>query len=464
MFWAFALVVLVLPFVRGHYAESPSINAFRAFYCAGRTIDGGRDPYRVEPLRSCETAVSAQYITNGVVEPAPLPPFVLAGFAALAMLPYTSALGLFVALLLAATAIAVWSLRRITGYEVTFLTACLLWTACYRNITFAETPPLVIGILCASALLLERGKVRAAAVVAIVALVEPHVALPSLLALAVGYPRARVVLAMCAVVLALVSLSAVGLATSVEYVTKALPMHAASEVSANDQYSLTWLLHQMHVSDAAALVLGGASYVVMAVLGVVLAQTLAVRYGKPALLVLVPAAFALIGGSFIHDIQLPVALPAALVLLSVAPARLAPFLLVSIGTLAIAWFDEGRIPLALQIGILGIIAATAPLNALSLTPRYRVVLAVCVSYVVLFAAIHALPSASALSPLPPSPDVSGASDAIASDVWGRFVRSTPYGYASAQTVAEKGPPFVALLSLAVIASVVARKAHALARL
>ena len=451
--WVFVSVVVLTPFVHGRYSESPSINAFRAFYCAGRAVQDRRDPYRVEPLRSCELAVFAKHSAAGVVEPAPFPPFVLAGFALLAMLPYSTALGMYIALLVGATGVAVWSLRRITGFPAPFLTACLLWTTLYRNITFAEIPPLVIGVFCASALLLERGKPRAAAVVAVATLVEPHVAIPSLVALAMYYPRTRTVLAGLAVIFALVSLATVGFATCVEYAVKVLPLHAASEVSANDQYSLTWLLHQMRVGDAVALQLGSASYLIMSIAGIAVGRLLAMRYGKPSLLLLVPAAFVMVGGSFIHDIQLPIALPAALVLLRVVPERLKPIVLGAIGVLAISWFNDGRMPFALQVVILGIIAATAPLELPA--PRYRVVLAVCASYAVLILAIHALPNGP-----PPSlaayPDVSGPPDAIASEVWSRYVRFTPYGHATLQTVIEKVPPAAALLTLVAVAVIAAR--------
>jgi hypothetical protein len=454
-FWVLVAVVLLMPFVNGRYEKSPSINAFRAFYCAGRAIDERRDPYRVEPLRTCEEAVYAKHAAAGAVEPAPLAPFVLAGFAVLAMLPYGIALALFVALLLAAAGLAVWSLHRITGFSWIFLTACLLWTAFARNITFAEVPPLVIGSFCASALLFERGKTRVAAAVAVAALVEPHVALPSLIALALYYPRTRVLLAGFAAVLALVAVAAVGLGTCIEYVAQVLPMHAASEVSANDQYSLTWLLHQLHAGDAVALRLGSVSYAVMSIVGIVVGRSLAMRYGRPALLVLVPAAFAVVGGSFIHDIQLPIALPAAVVLLCVVPDRLKPLLLVSAGVLAISWSYDGRMPFVLQIVILGIIVATAPVDFVTSIPRYRIALAACAAYAMLILVIHALPSGLPPS-LPAYPDVSGAPDAIASDVWARYVRSTAYGYASLQTVAAKVPSAAALLLLAVLAAVAAR--------
>lgn len=454
-FGAFVMVVLLVPFAHGRYAESPSINAFRAFYCAGRAVHDGRDPYRVEPLRSCEAAVFAQHPAVGVVEPAPLAPFVLGVFAVLAMLPYGAALGVFVALLLAGTGAAIWSLRRLTGYSTIFLAACLLWTALYRNIGFAEIPPLVIGLFCVSALLLERGSVRAAAVVAVATLIEPHVAVPSLVALAIAYPGTRLVLAVCAAGLAVVSVVTVGFATSVEYATKVLPLHAAAEVGANDQYSLTWLLHQMHVGDSAALALGSASYAVMAVAGIVVGRVLAARYDKPSLLVLVPAVFAMVGGSFIHDIQLPVALPAALVLLRVVPDRYKPWLLVAIGGLAVSWFYEGRVPFALQVAVLGIVAATAPSAAVPAVPRYRVVLVACAAYALLILAIHALPSGLAVA-LPANPDVTGPPDAIASDVWGRFVRLTPYGHASVQDAVAKIPSAAALLLLAVLSIVAVR--------
>jgi hypothetical protein len=89
-----------------------------------------------------------------------------------------------------------------------------------------------------------------------------------------------------------------------------------SEVSNEEQYSLTYLAHLAGLGEHAASLLGTLSYVVMLAAGIVAGRLAAARTGAPALLLLVPPAFAVFGGPFIHVQQLAIAIPAALVLSS----------------------------------------------------------------------------------------------------------------------------------------------------
>ena len=449
----FGVLVFALPFLHGNYEQSPSLGAFRAFYCAGQTVATGHDPYLVEPLRSCEESVFSPVAAHGVAEPAPLPPFALVPFALLATLPFGLALAAWVASLAFATSAAIWSLQKITGYSITLLTAALLWTDLYRNFAFGEIPPLVIGFLCLSAYLLESGKVRAAALVAAAALVEPHVAVASLAAMFVVQRRARIPLILAGAGLAIVSAVTVGVPVSVEYLSRVLPLHAASEVGANDQYSLTWLLHQLHVADGAALAVGSVSYVLMTIAGVVVARRLAAHYARPSLVVLVPPIFAMVGGNFIHDIQIPIALPAAIVLLSVVAARLKPFVFASMGMLAVSWLYAGRVPSILQTVVVGVLVATAPLVFPSRARRYRTVAAACVAYFAVVMLIGALPG-PAVSPSS-VPVFSGPPTEIASERWGRYVRSTIGRPPTPRRIVEKIPLEAGLLMLAVLATMAA---------
>jgi hypothetical protein len=441
-----AAVVAAVPYARRHVYTPTSLGGFAAFACGGRVLREGADPYRTEPLRACEQALpSYNYGAAGVVEPAPFPPVVLLAFAPLSSLPFGAAFVLYAVLALVAIGVATWALTRLTGFSVTFVGASLVVAALYQNLKFGQLPPLVIGILCGAALLLERGRAGWAVAVAALALVEPHVAAPVLVALLVASKPARLPIVAAGVVLAGLSLVFVAPATTLEYFLNALPAHAASEVGAADQYSVTWLAHQAHVSDAVALRLGGLSYLVAATLGIILAMRLAQRFGRPAFLVLVPAAFAMIGGTFIHDIQLPIALPAALLLLAVAQGRARVAALVAVMGLAVSWFDDSTALLGLAA--LAVLAWTSPLAAAAPRRRVAVTLAVCAGYALVIVAFHRLPAAVAMAS-PAHTDVGGPPGELASEVWGRFVRATPYGYASLRTVAEKVPLFGALLVLA----------------
>ncbi len=71
------------------------------------------------------------------------------------------------------------------------------------------------------------------------------------------------------------------------------------------------MIAALGVPDASAALVGSASYVVMGALGIVFGLRLARRYGDPALTLLVPPAFTLLGGSFVHTEAIAAAVPAA---------------------------------------------------------------------------------------------------------------------------------------------------------
>ncbi len=73
---------------------------FRSFYCAARVLSTGADPYRYEPLRSCEAQLT-ELPSNGVV-PAPLPPYAFAVLLPLTKLSFARANLVWVLLIVAA--------------------------------------------------------------------------------------------------------------------------------------------------------------------------------------------------------------------------------------------------------------------------------------------------------------------------------------------------------------------------
>ena len=113
--------------------------------------------------------------------------------------------------------------------------------------------------------------------------------------------------------------------------------------------------------------------------------------------------------------------------------------------LAVSWFDDSTA--LLGIAALAVLVWTAPLAPSAPLRRVAVALAVCAGYALVIAAFHRVPGGIAVV-LPAHPDVGGPPGELASDVWGRYVRATAYGYSSLRTVAEKLPLFGALLLLA----------------
>ncbi len=287
----------------------------RTFYCAGRAVADHRDPYLVEPLRSCEHAINRYPGFNAnEVEPAPLPPYVLSALAVWSRFPYSWAHVIWNTLLLGSVVVAALAIARLTTYPAVYVFLALGFVDGLLNLGFGEVVPTCVALLCVSAVSAERRKHWTTVAAATAAMIEPHVALPASVALFIFVPATRARFLFCAILLSLAGIATLGLGENIEYFRSVLPAHALAEVSAPDQYSLTWLLHRLGVDSRSALRLGSFSYLVMGFVGVVLARKLAVLYASNAFLVLVPPAAVLLGGTFMHDVQIAAALPAALLL------------------------------------------------------------------------------------------------------------------------------------------------------
>jgi hypothetical protein len=289
--------------------------SFKAFYCAGVAVKDHADPYLVEPLRACERRLAPSDLPDGYVEPAPMPGYAMAPFAALARLSPRVAALLFAALLaLAATLSACALAEMLPAPRSAVLLALAPLTL--LNVAYGEVVPFALVGICGAAFLIWRGRWFAAGLAVCVALIQPNVGLPAVAAVFLFAPRARGAVAAGVAALALLSVVAIGFDRNVEYLTQVLPGMANAEIVASDQYNLTHLLFAAGVAAPIAALLGKVWFVVVAGVGIVTAGVLAVRRREPELLPLVPPAAALLFGIYLHDIQMLLALPAALMLAS----------------------------------------------------------------------------------------------------------------------------------------------------
>lgn len=287
---------------------------FRAFYCAGSAIAQGADPYREEPLHACERRVhparSPAYALD-ITLPAPLPPHALLAFVPLALLPFPLAAAVYGLLSIAAMSAAVLLFARATG-------VCSLWlNLAFAGITAAQTyflgqpMPFALLALAAAALFLRSGRFVAAAACAVLVSVEPPLALPVLVALAVALPDTRLPIFGFGALLVVVGVAGLGLPATIEYLRDVIPAHALANAY-EWQYSLTSVLTSFGAGAQAAVRWGEAMYAAMLILGIVVAQRLWRSSGNRAALVLVPPAFAVFGGVHVHLHQLAIAFPAIL--------------------------------------------------------------------------------------------------------------------------------------------------------
>ncbi len=339
LFGVLALLVLVAAFVP---AARPGrwFTDFSAFYCAGDTIRAGADPYRAEPLGTCERRPRPANFHVGVRNltwPAPLPPYALALFVPLSALPYGVAVFMWVAVLFGSLAITIEAMHRASALPRVALFAAFAPIDCYGSLYLGETAPVAVASIALAAMFVQRDCPKKAALAIAPAFIAPHIGLPAALALFLYLPRSRQLLGALAGCLGAVSVACVGFRMTVEYLRDVLPAHALSEAESTQQLSLTGLLHIFGTPTSIALHLGSASYIATLFLSMVLCHKLAVRDRRDGLIVALPTALALMGGVFIHVTQMPAALPAALLLFTRTDGITRRFTGGAIVVLALPW-------------------------------------------------------------------------------------------------------------------------------
>jgi len=312
-----------------------------AFYCGSRAAMAGADPYRSEPLRSCERAAFAESgipLVPGLVVPAPLPGWDFALFAPLGLLPFRLACAVWLLVLAGAIATTALLLVRLTGLRPAAVIYALAGADAWASISLGQMVPLVLLAIVGCAYALRLGRERFAAAAACATLVEPHLGLPVLLALAVFVPRTRAVLVLGGAIAATLALATIGSERCIEYVRFVLPAQARGEgLEFHRQYGLSALLHVAGVGEAWALRAGSLSYLAMLALGLALGRHAQRVTGDRALLIVVPAAVALIGGAYVHIAQIAVALPLALVLVARLSGTARRYAIAATICLAIPW-------------------------------------------------------------------------------------------------------------------------------
>jgi hypothetical protein len=389
---------------------------FRAFYCAGTAIAHGANPYLAEPLHTCEVTsgppAEPEFLRE-VALPAPLPPYALLLFVPFASLPFLVAATCWAALLIASMALAVVLLQRVTGASSIVLNLAFAPIAAMVTFYVGQPVPLVFVALAAAALFARSGRWAAAAACAMLASIEPHVALAAIVGMFATFPRARLPLVVSGLVLAAAGVAAVGAATSLSYVRDVVPAHALANVY-EWQFSLTSILTSAGVAAPAAIRSGEVMFVLMVALGVAVAWRLRTLTGDPAVMVIVPPAFALFGGVHVHFQQLAVAFPAIVYVFVRYPA---------VRTLAASGLAFAMVPW----NVMGstVLAGCAPLlvgtfGALTAGRRAGLIfagVAACIGFSLLALASFGLgPSTAHFVPHPYPPD------ALAELSWGDFSR------------------------------------------
>lgn len=290
---------------------------FRAFYCAAAAVAHGANPYAASAIYACERSpmpFGLYHATPGVAVPAPLPGYALLAFVPIALLPYLAACAVWIAILLATVFASARSLAILLDRPYDQALWTLLAGFAIISLPFGELGSIIVAAVLWLAVALVRGAWTWAALASGVAMILPHVALPALIGVFLFVPQMRTRLIVVACALLALDLLCGGPAIALSYVRDVLPAHARSEIGSTAQYGMTWILHGLRTSDRAAIVGGEISYAIMTLLGLLAARLFVIRTRSAAYAALIPPAFAVLGGTFMHYTQIMVAIPAALLL------------------------------------------------------------------------------------------------------------------------------------------------------
>jgi hypothetical protein len=319
----------------------------RAFYCAGQAVRQHADPYREHPLNDCERRVTAPGLSplrDGATVPAPFPGFVLALFALIALLPFGSALALWIAASCVAIWLAVVLVARVTNTHIVAGAILLGFPAVTVALPLGQVTPFVLLALAAAAALLKAERPAWAGLAAIGTMLDPHVGCAVLLGIGVAVPAARRTVIGGVLGLVALSLAVSGVGNESEYLREVLPAHALANMSDGTQFSTTNLAYVAGASSRAALALGTIWYIVALGLGTIVAVRGRARLGAPAA-VLIPPAFAVFGGMHTHLAQLALAIPAFLLVYARTRDRQRLVFAAIMFVAAMPWLQIGAFPL-----------------------------------------------------------------------------------------------------------------------
>ncbi|TAM62136.1 DUF2029 domain-containing protein [bacterium] len=396
---------------------------FTAFYCAGQTIQDHGDPYRAQPLGACEARRGDEGIfrVRHVVMPAPLPPYALAPFAELARLPYERALAVWRVLLIAGILATIVALRKAAELPWPVVALALLTTDVVAGVLPGQPVPLVVAAIGIGAWALGRGDDRLAGAAACVTMLEPHLGLPVCLTLFLCRPRARAVIAGGAVAASVLAVTIMPLSMNLEFLTQVLPKHAATEIPWFGQYSLTHALFVLGASDHFALTAGLLSYVAMFLFAVIVTPRAARCLGAPGLLVALPPAAVVLGGTYIHLPQMAAAVPAALILAGRAKGTVSGLGKAAVVLLTVPGILFGATGVAFVAAGIALL-----LTVLLFRPLPVVSTAVAATVLSIGMTLHGLHPVKR-TPGQWSVAAAARADELADDSWGRFVREEDPG-------------------------------------
>ena len=347
------LTVGVIAFSMLYPIRFPGMD-FQAFWCAGSVFLQHANPYLNQPLHACEAAHSPAFFAAypNVTIPVPLPPYAIAILAPISLIPFTAARALWWFVLAVAAFAMGRGISQVTGMPPITSVAVSFLAVLGPAIFPGALAPIPVAITVFAALAVKRGQWNRGAILLGLAMIEPHMVLPACAAAFAFVPQMRLRLTAVAVTAGALTIAAVGPHVALSYFTTMLPTHALAEVNNLAQYSLTAVLYRLGVAPELAVRIGSVQYAALVIGGIFIAGRLYRNTQDRSWLILVPAAFAVVGGAFIHLDQVAMVVPLACLIVRARPSKLATAVLVMLavpGEILINWLPFA-IPGALVCG------------------------------------------------------------------------------------------------------------------
>jgi len=320
---ALALAVGVRDLSRSWFFPlAPQQLDLRPLYCAGTAANAGASPYALEPIRTCEHRYAAPLLraSPNLAMPFVMPGYVVPLVRLLAGMPFAAAAALYTALAALALLAAIVLSARALNVGMLPAAAGIALSAGFTSIPLGQVGTFELLAIAAAGWALAKRHDALAALCAAASLVEPHVGAFVVVALFVLAPRTRTVIVLACAALALAAVAFSAPREQLAYLTSSLPGQAYANIRGNEQYSLTYVAAFLGAPDRLALALGSLSTLLLLVASVPVARACALR-GQRAALAFVPAAFAVVGGAYIHLTQIALAAPAALLFVAIARDR-----------------------------------------------------------------------------------------------------------------------------------------------
>jgi hypothetical protein len=289
---------------------------FPDFYCAGRALNEGRSPYTYEPLHKCEQRISTLIFVRQnptLVIPAPQPPYDFLPFMLLARWRFHAALIVYA---LTITVVMVAAAAGLSPLGVRFDIALLGFAipGIYQEMAAGQVVPLALLFIVLAGVALSFRRDTLAGILTALVFIEPQFGVPVAITVFCYVGRARWTLIATLAIMALVATWIVTPSGLLDYVTHTLPAHSVSETAWPYQYSLTYALHFLEVPAQLAQGLGTLSSVATLAFALWLAPRLVAKLQRREMFAFFPAMCAVLGGPFIHNVEIPAAIPAVLIL------------------------------------------------------------------------------------------------------------------------------------------------------